>query len=146
MINSLRFISLILFLVLNISCSNKITSSSNKKFTEQYGAELVDIRRRIQDNAANAIKVNSEQYNVRTSLDIKRLRYGNYDKNAKIYFPTYLNYNFPEKYPVKKINFNDIKIPKIDNFDIATSMEKSYPLIDYSYLQSNIRQINQDEK
>jgi hypothetical protein len=146
MINSLQFISLILFLVLNISCSNKITSSSNKKFTEQYGAELVDIRRRIQDNAANAIKVNSKQYNVRTSLDIKRLRYGNYDKNAKIYFPTYLNYNFPEKYPVKKINFNDIKIPKIDNFDIATSMEKSYPLIDYSYLQSNIRQINQDEK
>lgn len=133
-------------MVLNISCSNKITSSSNKKFTEQYGAELVDIRRRIQDNAANAIKVNSKQYNVRTSLDIKRLRYGNYDKNAKIYFPTYLNYNFPEKYPVKKINFNDIKIPKIDNFDIATSMEKSYPLIDYSYLQSNIRQINQDEK
>ena len=107
-------------MVLNISCSNKITSSSNKKFTEQYGAELVDIRRRIQDNAANAIKVNSKQYNVRTSLDIKRLRYGNYDKNAKIYFPTYLNYNFPEKYPVKKINFNDIKIPKIDNFDIAT--------------------------
>lgn len=146
MVNFLQFLFLILFLILNVSCSSKTALSSNEKFTEQYGAKLANIKRRIKDNSANTSKVISEQYNARTSLDIKRLRYNNYDKNAKIYFPTYLNYNFPEKYPVKKINFNDIKIPKIDNFDIATSMKKSYPLIDYNYLQSNIRQINQDEK
>jgi hypothetical protein len=146
MVNFLQFLFLILIFSLNISCSGKKAPTSNEKFIEQYGSKLTNIKRRIQDNAANASKVISERSNVRTSLDIKRLRYGNYNKNAKIYFPIYLNYNFPEQYPVKRVDFNDIKIPKIDNFDIATRMEKSYPLIDYNYLQSNIRQINQDEK
>ena len=143
----IKFLLFSIFLIFNISCSsNNNSKTSNQAFLEQYGGGLTDIKRRIADNKINAEQNIVGQYNTINSLNIKGERYGNYNFNAKIFFPVYLDYNFPNQYPIKIVNFNDIAIPKKDNFNIKTRMEKSYPILDYKYLQSNIRQINKDEK
>jgi len=133
------FLFIILFLA--ISCSGGGSKNPNQAFLEQHGGGLSDVKRRIKDNDANAKKVLFDQHNTRTSLDIKQFRYGSYDRNARIYFPIYLGYNFPESYPVSRVNFSDIKIPSVDQFDVSTEMRKSYPIIDRNNLQRNIRTI-----
>jgi hypothetical protein len=133
------FLFTILFLA--ISCSRGGSKNPNQAFLEQHGGGLSDVKRRIKDNDANAKKVLFDQHNTRTSLDIKQFRYGSYDRNARIYFPIYLGYNFPESYPVSRVNFSDIKIPSVDQFDVSTEMRKSYPIIDRNNLQRNIRTI-----
>jgi hypothetical protein len=144
MINLYKISSFVILFFI-ISCSGNSNKTPNQEFLEQYGDGLNNIKRRINDNKANAQKIISDQYNTKTSLDINKFRYGNYNRNSKIYFPNYLEYNFPTSYPVNKVSFNDINIPKIDSFNILTDMKKSYPIINNNDLQRNIRKISGKE-
>lgn len=141
-----KYSLLIFFAIIINACSGNNTKNTNQNFIKEYGGDLIDIKRKIQDNNSNAAKIIAGQYNTINSLNFKATRYGDYDRKSKIYFPSYLDYNMPDQYPIKIVNFNDIKIPTQDLFYVKTRMEKSYPLVDYNYLQSNIRQINKGKK
>jgi len=139
--NIYKIFLFIILIIPNISCSNRLAPNVNQVFLNQYGDRLSGMKKRISDNNANVGKVDSTMYNNRISLNPRRYRFGDYDRNARIFSPLYLEYNFPNSYPVKRVNFNDIDIPNRDIFDIKTEMRKAYPVIDSQELQSNIRQV-----
>lgn len=138
LLTNLPILILSLLILLN-SCNKSSQNASNKMFLQQYGQNLVGIKKQIHNNKISDQESIANQHKRAQSLDINRYRYGNYNKNLRIFFPNYLNKNFPASYPIKRVNFNDINIPQFDEFGIETELKKSYPLVNQQDLQENIR-------